>query len=342
MPQMMTHLEQRFSAHNLRAHDTNANADNLATVPVESSIQKWVDSTPARDDFALAKHTSKTELIVDTSADFDEILEKPPRSADIYQQLEWYQGKAGRLDSKIELAKVDGHPASKKKILIHQHYVSAASCLKVEIDAAHRQCQEAGGENAGSTKDDPPASTGTPCNSDDVLKKADSSDVESDNIEPVYDENTGKIFRSVSKDREKQPTHISEKRSHRRNNVEGFTASFDQRMKANAQDVIRSPTRITGYSSSRPARDHGHPRQRTLAPPDYGQHDSCTEDQQGNEYGHYGYSHNNNAFDAASQMEGDEVSPPRGRSYPHAHPGYDASQMSYNGGFGFGYGPGQQ
>jgi hypothetical protein len=343
MPLMMADLEQRFSAQNLRAHNTGANADSVAIVPVESSIQTWVESTPIRDTFAPTKQSFDNELVVKASTSHSENFAKPPRSANIAQLLEWYQNMAGLLDAQIKMDKTKGRPAAEEDILELQHCISMAGCLKVEIDAAHRDHVIGGGENAGSTKNSPTVSRGTPCNSDDVLNKANSSGIESDNIEPVYDEDSGKIVRSVSKDREKKPTHISEKQQgHRRNNVEGFTASFDQRMKANAQDVIRDPTRISGYSSSRAARDHGHPRQRTLAPPDYGQHDSCTEDQQWNEYGHYGYSHNNNAFDAASQMEDDEVFPPRGRSYPHAHPGYDASQMSYNGGFGFGYGPGQQ
>lgn len=342
MPLIMANLTQHFSAQNLRAQNTDANADNLATVPVESSIQTWVDSTPIRDTFAPTKLSFNNELAVKTSTDHSEKFAKPPHSADIVQQLEWYQNRAGILDALIKADTTKGRPAPEDEVLELQHCISMAGCLKIEIDAAHRDHVIGGGENAGSTKDSPTVSRGTPCNSDDVLKKANSSGIESDNIEPVYDEDSGKIFRSVSKDREKGPTYISEKQGHRRNNVEGFTASFDQRMKANAQDVIRTPTRISGYSSSRAARDHGHPRQRTLAPPDYGQYDSCTEDQQCNEYGHYGYSHNNNAFDAASQAEDDEVFPSRGRSYPHAHPGYDAFQMSYNGGFGFGYGPGQQ
>jgi hypothetical protein len=344
MPLMLPHLKHRLSAQRLQARNAGDNVDNEATVSASHDIQAWVQSTPTRDTFAPTKQFSNMSLTRQTSSDSDDVFEEPPRNATLAVKLKWHQLQATDFKAKINIAEADGQPTSGKRKMILQLHETRAECLNIKIDAAHREVLDARGDNAGSTKDDPPASPSTPYNSEDNRNKANNSGVESDNIEPVHDEQTGEIFRSVSKNRKDKATYIGRKLHHRRGTVGSFTSSFDQRVKATAEDVIRSPTRISGYTNSRPARDHGHPPQRAAAPPAHGQHDSCTDDQQCNEDGHYhcGYSHNDNAFDVASQVDGDEVFPPRGRGYPHAHSGYDASQMSYNGGFGFGYGPGQK
>ena len=359
MPQMVAQLAHRLSAQHLHAHNADANAYSEATVSASHGIQDWVQKTPTRDTFSLAKQSSSRELTGKTSTDLTTVEtstslttvespiepEKPPRGADIKGQLKWQEKTVEGLDAKIEIAKANGRPVPKRLILLLQHHKAQVGLLEVEIAAAERENQIASDGLAEPTVNDPPTSPSTPQDSDGYPKAANGSSIESDMIEPVYDDE-GKILRSISKKREGKATHIGQKSGHRRGNVGGFTSSFDERMRATAEDILRSPTRISAYPNHRPARTHGHPPQRTAAPYAYGQHDSCAEDQQCNEDGHYhyGYSHNDNAFDFASQMGNDEVFSPRGRGY-HAHPTRDTSDMSYNGGFGysgFGHGPGQQ
>lgn len=348
MPTMIDHITEGLYDQHLGAHTTDANADNQATVAGSHEIYAWIKGTPARDTLALTKQSSGTDLAVKTSIDLDEdeTLEEPPRSADIFGKLDWYEGRIEKLDARIKMAKASGRP-TEKKILILQEYKASAKCLKVETDAVHKECEDASGDLAKSTVNFPPTSPSTPHNSGNWPKGAVNSEVESDFIAPVEGDG-GKILRSVSKTREGKPTYVGQKLRHRRGNVEGFSPSFHERMNARVEDILRSPTRVSAYADHRPARTHGHPQQRTAMHPAYEQYDSCAEDQQCNEDGqfYHGYSHNDHAFDFASQAgvteDEAELFSPRGRGYQHMHPGYDASHMTYNGGTGLWYGPQQK
>ena len=347
MPTMIDHITEGLYDQHLGDHNTDANADNQATVSGSLDIHAWIKETPNRGDtLALTKQSSGTDLAVKTSINPTEVP-KPPHSADKDGQLIWYESMAADLDAEVEMAKADGRPASKIQTLALQQYKARANRLKVEIAAAQKECEDASGDLAKSTVNFPPTSPSTPHNSGNWPKGAVNSEVESDFIAPVEGDG-GKILRSVSKTRKGKPTHVGQQPRRRRGNVEGFTPSFHERMNARVEDIIRSPTRVSAYDNHRPARTHGHPQQRTDMHPAYEQYDSCAEDQQCNEDGqfYHGYSHNDHAFDFASQAgvteDEAELFSPRGRGYQHMQPGRDASHMSYNGGAGLWYGPQQK
>ena len=327
MPTMINHITQGLSTQRL--------------------IQDWVEETPTRDTLALTKQSSSMASTEKTPADLDESPEKPPRSADIFDQLKWYRGMADDLDAEIQMDKANGQPTSKKQTLMLQQYKARVNRLEVEIAAAQKEHQIASSDLAKSTVNHPPTSPSTPHDSETGLRGANDSSIESAHIAPVEGDG-GKILRSVSKNREGKPTHVGQKLRHRRGNVEGFSGSFHERMHATVQDILRSPTRVSAYANNRPARTHGHPQQRTAMHPAYELYDSCAEDQQCNEDGqcYHEYSHNDHAFDFVSQAgvtEGDvELFSPRGRGYQHMQPGRDASHMTYNGCTGLWYGPQQK
>ena len=345
MPAMIADLTHRLSAQHLHPHNSEARTDNEAAVPASPSIQDWVELTPTRG--AVAKQSPSRALTVKTSTNLAESPEKAVRSADIADRLKWHHAMASALEIEIKMAGANGHSTSEKQDMLKYHNAKVV-CYEVELAAAHREHQDACGELAKSTVNHPPTSQGTPNNSTLWPTWAHDSSVESDLITPVVDEH-GKILRSVSKTRAGKATHVGHKIRHRRGNVGEFTSSFDERMKATVQDLIRSPKRVSSYLASRPARTHGHPpQQRTAVRPAHGQHDSCTEGQQCNEDDryHYEYSHNDQTLDFASRVgapeDDDEPFSPRGRGYQHAQSVRDASQMSYNGGIKLGGGPEQK
>ena len=349
MPVMIAHLTHRLSAQHLQAHNSDVKTDSVDTTSASPGIRDWVELTPTRGTVAPTKQSPSMALTVKTSTDLNESPEKPVRSADMADRLKWHQAMAAALEVEIKMADANGHSTSEKRDMLKYHNAKVV-CYEVEIAAAHREQQEACGELAKSMVNRQPTSPGTPHNSADWPTRADGSSIESAMIAPEVDEH-GKILRSVSKNREGKATHVGQKIRHRRGDVGnngGFTSSFDARMNATVQDLIRSPTRVSAYAISRPTRTHGHPQQRTAERPAHGQHDSCTEDQQckEDERYHYDYSHDDEAFDFASQIgapeDDDEVFSPRGRTHQHTHPDRDASQMSHNGGIELGGGSGQK
>ncbi|GAB7327765.1 hypothetical protein MBLNU13_g11576t1 [Cladosporium sp. NU13] len=336
MPVMQ--LTHQFAAQHIHASNTDAKAD------IENTVADWIDKTPRRDNFALAKQPSGPDFDSKALTDLGDILGNPPRSAGLAEKVEWHQSMAGRLEAEIKLIKASGNFQSKgqeAQLDYHQHSVKV---YKITLDATYRDHQDARGDLADPTVNYPPTSPGTPHNSDDWPKKAYDSTVESDLIAPETDEHK-KIHRSVSKNREGKAAYISEKIPRRRGDVREFSPAFNERSTATTEEPVNA------YSSnSRPALTHGHPPKRTVVRPTYDQHDSCAEDQQCNEVGcyHYEYSHDDNVSDFASQAgapeDDGEVFSPRGRGYQyqHAHPGRYASRMSYNGGMGLWYGPQQK
>jgi hypothetical protein len=351
MPAMIAHVTHRLSAQHLRTHDIDAKPESVDTVSAASpGIQDWVELTPTRGAVVLAEQSPSKALIVQTSTNLEESPEKPVRSADMADRLKWHQAMASALEVEIKIAEASGYSTSEKRDMLKYHNAKVI-CYEVEIEAAHREQKEACGSLAKSTAKCPPTSPGTPHNSADWPNKAHGSSIESDLIAPEVDEH-GKILRSVSKNREGKATHVGQKIRHRRGNVgdnAGFTSSFDARMNATVQDLIRSPTRVGAYALSRSTRTHGHPQQRTEVRPAHGQHDSCTEDQQCKEddHYHYEYTHNEDTLDFASQIgapeDDDEVFAPRGRSYKHhTEPARDVSQLSHNGGIELGNGAEQK
>ena len=337
--QQLTH---QFAAQRIHAPNTDAKADS------ENKVSEWIDKTPRRDDFALTKQPSRSELETKALTDLGEIPNDPPRSAGLAEKVEWHQSMAGRLEAEIEMAKADGRSASKKQEAQLQYHRTTASLYKIELAVAYKDVQDKSGDLAESTVNHPPTSPGTPYNSEDWPTKAYDSTVESDMIEPVTDEQK-KLLRSVSKNREGKATYIDQKTPGPPRRVGRPIISYDGREHASAQDVVRSPERANAYSNSRAARPHGHPPQRAIVRPTYGQHDPCAEDQQCNEGGRYHYEYSyNDVSDFASQAgaseDDGEIFSPRGRGYQHqhAHPGRYASQMSYNGGMGRWYGPQQK
>lgn len=336
-------LSHQFAAQSIHAPNIDAKADS------ENIVSEWIDKTPRRDNFALIKQTSRSELEMKASTDLGEILGNPPPSAGLAEKLEWHQSMASRLEAEIKLIKASGNSSSEEQNAQLQYHQSSVSIYKIGLAAAYKDAQDNSGDLAESTVNHPPTSPGTPHNSEDWPTKANDSTVESDMIAPVTDEQK-MILRSVSKNREGKATYVDQKTPRRPRNVGGPSISYDGREHASAEDVLRSPERANAYSNSRAAHNHGHPPQLTLVGPTYGQHDSCAEDQQCNEGGryHYEYSHNDNISDFASQAgaseDDGEVFSPRGRGYQHrhAHQGRYASQMSYNGGMGLWYGPQQK
>jgi hypothetical protein len=331
-------LSDQFAAQRIHAPNTDAKADS------EDKVSEWIDKTPKRDTFALAKQSSSRLLRFKTSTELDEILEKPVRSAGLAEKAKWHQSMAGRLEAEIKLIKASGNFPSEEQEAQLQYHQNSVSRYEIELDTTHRVHQNARGNLADPTVNHPPTSPGTPYNSEDWPTKAYDSTVESDMIEPVTDEQE-KLLRSVSKNREGKATYISEKVPRHRGNVEKFSSAFNERSTSTTEE------RVIAYgSNSRASQTHGHPPQRAVVGPTYGQHDSCAEDQQcnaGDRY-HYEYSHNDNISDFASQAgaseDDGEVFSPRGRGYQHqhAHPGRYASQMSYNGGMGLWHGPQQK
>ena len=332
MPVMQ--LTHQFAAQHL---DTDAKADS------ENTISEWLDKTPRRDNFAMTKQSPSTKFAMDTSADTRQILEEAPSSAGLPDKIRWHQLRAEKLEIEIKLAEASGRSASKKQYLLLRHHRLSADEYEIELTAAYKKAQEDSGDLAESTVDYPPTSTGTPHNPDDWPTNANDSTVESALITHEYDEQ-GKIVRSFSKTREGKATYIDQKTPQQPGTVGERNISFDGREHDSGEE------RVKAYTNSHAARPHGHPPQRTVVRPTYGQHDSCAEDQQCNEGHHYHYegSDNVDTLDFASQAgapeEDDEVFSPRGRGhqYQHAHPGRYASQMSYNDGFGLWYGPQQK
>ena len=336
-------LTRQFDAQHLHASNTDAEAES------EVTISNWIDKTPGRDDFALTKQSPSMKLTLEISAGPAQILEEAPHSAGLADKITWHKLRAEKLEIEIKLAEASGHSASKKQYLLLKHHRLTAAEYEIELVAAHKKAQTDSGDLAESTVNHPPTSPGTPHNSEDWPTKANDSTVESDLIAPVTDEQE-RILRSVSKNREGKATYIGQKTPRRHGHVGGPSISYDGREHASAEDVLRSPERANAYSNSRAAHNHGHPPQRTVVGPTYGQHDSCAEDRQRNDCGryHYEYSHNENISDFASQAgalgDDGEVFSPRGRGYQHqhAHQGRYASKMSYNGGMGLWYGPQQK
>ena len=68
-------LSHQFAAQSIHAPNIDAKADS------ENIISEWIDKTPRRDNFALTKQTSRSELEMKASTDLGEILGNPPRSA---------------------------------------------------------------------------------------------------------------------------------------------------------------------------------------------------------------------------------------------------------------------
>lgn len=331
-------LSDQFAAQRIHAPNTDAKADS------ENKVSEWFDKTPQRDTFALAKQSPGTKLTVETSANPGQILEEAPSSASLADKITWHKLRAEKLEIEIKLAEASGHSASKKQYLLLRHHRLTAAEYEIELNAAYKKAQTNSGDLAESTVNHPPTSPGTPHNSEDWPTKAHDSTVESDMISPEIDEQE-RIQRSASKNREGKATYISEKVPRRRGNVEKFSSAFNERSTSTTEE------RVIAYGSNiRASHTHGHPPQRAVASPTYGQHDSCAEDQQCNEGDryHYEYSHNDNISDFASQAgaseDDGEVLSPRGRGYQHqhAHPGRYASQMSYNGGMGLWHGPQQK
>lgn len=336
-------LSDQFAAQRIHAPYTDAKADS------ETKVSEWIDKTPRRDDFAQTKQSPGTKLTVETSANPGQILEEAPDSAGLADKITWHKLRAERMEIEIKLAEASGHSASKTQYLVLRHHRLCVAEHEIELVAAHKKAQDKSGDLAESTVNHPPTSPGTPHNSEDWPTKANDSTVESDMIEPVTDEQKT-ILRSVSKNREGKATYTYQKTPGPLRHVGGPIISYDGREHSSAQDLVRSPERANAYSNSRAARPHGHPPQRAIMRPTYGQHDSCAEDQQCNEGDryHYEYSHNDNISDFASQAgaseDDGEVFSPRGPGYQHqhAHPGRYASQMSYNGGMGHWHGPQQK
>jgi hypothetical protein len=311
---MMVRLTHQFSAQNLNAHNTDAKVDR------ENAVSDWIENTPTRDNFALTKQSSSTKLTVETSAGPGQILEEAPRSAGLAEKVKWHQLMAENLEIEIKLVEASGQSASEKHYLLLRHHGNRAAKYQIELATAHKDAQDASGGLAEPTANYPPTSPGTPYNSDDWPSKANGSSVESDMIAPEVDDR-GQIQRSVSKNREGKATHISQKTPRHHGNVGEFDEEVDSSTRecatASAEAVLRSPKLINSTHT------HGHPPQRAVMRPTYGQHNSCAEDEQynGEHRYHYENSYNAGTLNFASQAgvpeENNEVFSPRDRGYQY-------------------------